>query len=155
MTFERTHSLSLVRSILTKSGVWPYIGDDFAPNPESFRPNDDHRIWYVLADEVYGLFMFVPESPVCWQVHVAMLRGQKPEVTHQAGREIVPWVWENTGCRRIYASVPTSNRAAIRFGLRAMGLEIYGRNPASFMKHGQLWDQVLMGVSRPFTQGEI
>lgn len=152
MTFERTKDLGLVRSILTDPGVWPYIGDDFTPDRKAFAVNGDERIWYVLAIDgckVAGLFMFVPESPVCWQAHVAMVRGVKPSITHQAGREIVAWIWANTSCLRIIASVPASNRAAIRFGLRAMGLKAYGRNRASFMKHGKLWDQVLMGTSRP------
>jgi hypothetical protein len=35
------------------------------------------------------------------------------------------------------------------FGLKAMGLKQYGVNEASFLKGGKLWDQVLMGISRP------
>jgi hypothetical protein len=152
LTFERTRDLGLVRSILTHPGIWPYIGDDFAGEPQDFHPNEDERIWYVLAIRncrIVGLFMFVPETAVCWAVHVVMERGIPPLFTHEAGREIIPWIWAHTDCRRLVAHVPATNRAALHFGLRVMGLRAYGRNKASFLKHGHLIDQVDMGISRP------
>ena len=148
--FERTANLNIVRQVLTNESIWPHIGDDFAPPIREFRPNDDPRIWYVLVIagcRLAGLFMLVPESPVCWQIHVAMLPEARGQVAHQAGREIVPWIWAHTECRRIEAKVPQSNRAAVLYGLRAMGLRKFGVSEKSFLKHGRLWDQVLMGRS--------
>jgi hypothetical protein len=152
MTFERTADYGLVRAILTLRDVYPHMTDDFAPKREDFEVNTDPRICYVLVEHrqaLIGLFSFLPENQVCWAAHVAMRRGTSPALTHQAGREIVDWIWGNTCCLRLIASVPASNRAAVRFGLRAMGLKAYGRNKESFMKGGKLWDQVLMGRSKP------
>jgi hypothetical protein len=97
------------------------------------------------------MFCFFPENEVCWSVHVALLRGTPRAVTRQAGREVMAWLWANTPCRRLVASVPASNRAAVRYGLDVEGMNLvpFGVNEKSFMKGGKLWDQVLMGRSRP------
>jgi RimJ/RimL family protein N-acetyltransferase len=152
MTFERTQDLDLVRAILTDPAIWPHIGDDFAPRQEAFWPNSDERIFYAITFArhlVAGLFVFIPESPVCWEAHVAMLPEWWGKVAHQAGREIVPWVWANTTCERLIARVPETNPAAVLYGLRAMGLKKFGVNSKSFLKGGTLRDQILMGISRP------
>jgi hypothetical protein len=151
MTFERTTDYALVRRILTDAGIYGHMTDDFAPKREEFCVNMHEAIWYVTVREgprLYGLFCFFPENAICWAAHVALLRRLHPAVTWQAGREVVEWLWGNTGCLRLIASVPVCSRAAVRFGLRAMGMKAYGRNKASFRKGGKLWDQVLMGKSK-------
>src|SRR5262249_23430241 len=85
--FERTTDLELVRQILTRPKIWPHIGDDFAPPVNEFRPNEDPRIWYVLASfeaHVLGLFMFLPESPVCWEMHASSLPEHWGPRAHEA-----------------------------------------------------------------------
>jgi hypothetical protein len=152
IAFERTTDYVLIRQILTDPGIYRYMGDDSLPPAEKFEVNAHPLANYILAMrrcEIVGLFCLFPENAICWQAHVAMLRGVPPAVTHRAGRDIVAWVWANTACVRLIASVPACNRAAVRFGLTAMGLTEFGRNKASFMKAGRLWDQVLMGTSKP------
>ncbi len=156
ITFERTRAYGVVRSILTDPGTYARMTDDFAPVAADFAVNEHPLAWYVLvivAGQVDGLFCFYPENAICWAAHVAFLRGVPPRVTHQAGREIVPWLFAHTPCLRLIASVPACNRAAVRFGLRAMGLRAYGRNTNSFLKGGKLVDQILMGRSKPDAQG--
>jgi hypothetical protein len=152
MHFERTTDYSLIRRILTDPDIYDRMGDDFLPPRNDFAVNRHPAIWYVLVVEgskLLGMFCFSPENQICWSAHVALFRGIHPRVTHQAGAEIVEWLWRHTRCERLIASVPLSNPAAVRFGARAMGLIRYGVNPRSFLKHGQLHGQVLMGRSRP------
>jgi hypothetical protein len=152
MDFNRTTDFALVRQILTHPRMFPHMGDDFLPAPEQFVLNTDPRISYVLVSDEWraiGLFCFIPENEICWAAHVAMLRKVHPALTHRAGKEIIEWLWRNTPCRRLIASVPASNPAAVRFGVQAMGLIRYGVNRRSFMKGGRLVDQILMGRSRP------
>jgi hypothetical protein len=159
MRFERTQDYSRVRGILTDPGIFRFMGDDFC-TLDDFEVNLHPLIWYVLvrSDQhiisrggTIGLFSFFPENPISWWVHVAFFRKIPPSLTCEAGRQIVPWVWKNTPCRRLIASVPAYNRAAVGYGLdsKGMNLQQMGTNPASFLKHGKLWDQVLMGTSRP------
>lgn len=158
MTFERTKDYKAVRAILTDPELYPYMTDDFAPAAEEFRVNEHPGIWYVLVSEgssLYGMFIFLPCNEIAWEVHVAFFRGTPVAITRAAGAEVMEWLWKNTPCRRLTASVPACNRAAVGYGLHAMGLVKYGVNEASFMKRGKLWDQVLLGASRVAGQGQL
>lgn len=151
MTFDRTTDYRMIRSILTLPRLYPWMCDDSAPSRQEFQVNTHPGIWYVLVRNsglIVGLFCFIPENGICWAGHVAMLPKVPPSVTHRVAREMVPWLWTNTGCRRLIASIPRYNWAAIRIA-RIMGLEQYGVNEKSFLKHGKLHDQILMGLSRP------
>ena len=154
MTFERTTRYGLVRGILTDPGLYDHMTDDSAPPREKFEVNTHPAIRYVIVYdgfEVLGLFCFFPQNAICWDAHVALLRKLRPETTRRIGREVMEWLWANTPCRRLVASVPECNGAAVHYGLdpEGMGLEWYGRNEKSFLKGGKLWNQVLMGRSRP------
>jgi hypothetical protein len=162
MIFECTRGYALVRSILTEAGVYGHMTDDFAPKPDDFQVNTHEAIRYVIVWEggakyapvvgrCLGMFCFFPENEICWQAHVALLRGLRPAQTRQIGREVMAWLWGNTPCLRLVASVPKCNRAAVRYGLDPGGMNLlpFGVNEKSFLKHGKLWDQVLMGRSKP------
>lgn len=151
ITLERTHNLDAVRAIYTDPDVWPWIGDDFAGDVQSFRVNADPRIWYLVVAEgtrLLGLFTLLPESEVCWKAHVVMLPECDGQTNREAARMLAPWLWEHTRCRRLVAEIPRRNPAAVLFA-RWAGLRKFGVNEKSFLKHGQLWDQVCMGISRP------
>ena len=152
MRFERTTDYDLVREVLTDPRLYPHMGDDYAPPIEHFAVNRHPAIWYVLVEDgSLGMFCFFPENAICWQAHAALARGLHPRLTRQAGRELMEWLWRETPCQRVIASVPASNRAAVRYGLDPDGMNLlpYGVNVRSFQKHGQLVDQILMGRSRP------
>ena len=150
MTFTRTRDLELIRSIATHPKVWPTLGDDLVADPEQWTPVLHDGIWYVLVEEdgrVRGMFIFFPENSVCWQVHVCML----PEAWGTAGRaarEVFVWLWRQTSCRRIAASIPVWNAPAIHCALRA-GMEPFGVNRHSSLKNARLHHQLLLGISRP------
>ena len=141
-----------MRYILTQPDIWPHIGDDFAGRPEDFQPPDDPRIRYLLAtsgSSVLGLFTFLPQSRVTWEAHVAMLPEAFGKPAHQAAQAIVSWIWANTECRRIVAAVPQSNRRAVLYGIRSLGLRKFGVDEKSFLKGGVMRDRILLGISRP------
>jgi RimJ/RimL family protein N-acetyltransferase len=149
LLFERTRDYDLVRQIMTDPRVWPHISDDLAPAPTDFRPLECEAVWYVLvigAGEVLGLFAFVPQNSVCWEVHTCLDPRAWGATGARAARELPAWIWANTPCRRIVTSVPAYNRLALRFA-RAAGMQEFGVNPRSYLKNGELQDQVLLGLS--------
>ena len=150
LRFKRVYDLELVRAVLSHPRIFPHIGDDYAGPRESFTPNSDYRIWWVEANndgELLGLFMFLPRSTVLWEMHVSLLPGAWGPPGLRAGRQVIPWVWENTTCRRLIGEVPRSNTLAIRWA-EACGFTRFGVNPRAFMKRGVLEDLVLLGISR-------
>lgn len=156
MTFERTSDLDLVRRVLTHPRIYPFISDDFSPPADEYRPVENEAVWYVAARDrlavvqaqLLALWMFVPLNGICWDVHTAVLPCAWGEVGLEAARQLPAWMWANTPCRRIVTTVPTCNRLALHFAVRA-GMRIWGYNEASYLKNGLLYDQVCLGISAP------
>ena len=161
ITFERTHDLELVRSILTHPRIFDKISDDYSPPASEYRPVESEAVWYVIARDVQeagtdtlGLWMFVPQNGVCWEVHTALLPVAWGDIGLEAARELPAWIWAHTPCRRIVTNVPVSNRLALHFAMRA-GMRVYGVNEKSWQKDGQLWDQVCLGISERPSRSRI
>jgi hypothetical protein len=147
--YERTFDYSLIREIMTHPKLYGWASDDTSPKREEFRPIQDSRIWYVLAyegDALLGMFMYVPQSAVCWEVHCCLLPAAWGKHSRVALAHSFRWIWALTSCRRIVASIPAYNRLAVKLA-RLAGMTEYGRNAASFLKHGSLHDQICFGVS--------
>ena len=152
ITFERSFDYELIRSVLTHPKIYRYLADDQSPPAYEFCPQQHPAIWYVTVRddrELLGLWMFVPQNGVCWEVHTALLPNAWGERGQLAARLLPDWMWRNTQCRRIVSNVPTTNRLALHFALKS-GMRIYGVNEASFLKNEMLVDQVCLGISRPF-----
>ena len=154
MIFYRTHDLALIRSIMTHEKVWPAITDDLAGDPKDFMPVDHPATYYLAAhegDHFLGIWMLNPENSVTWDVHTCLLPSAWGELAVRAAVHAIQWVWDNTPCLRLVTKVPVFNRLALRFA-RMAGMVEYGRNPKSFLKNGQLHDQILLGISKPEVQ---
>lgn|ERR1700730_11059917 len=154
MVFERTYDWTLVKSIATFPRVWASISDDFSPAPEDWEPEQDDRVWYVVAKtdggSVLGMFIFYAENPICWRSHVCMLPESWGIPARQAFREAFTWLWEHSSCLRIIGSVPECNSLALAFALQC-GMHKFGINEKSYQKGGRLFDQILFGISKPET----
>lgn len=141
----------LIRSIVTHPKIYPFISDDFSPPREEFKPVEHASIWYVLVrdgEELLGAFAFMPANSVCLEVHTFLTPNAWGSRAEEAGHGVILWMWQNSPCRRIITNVPKWNTLALRFALRA-GLEQFGINELSYMKHGTLHDQILLGISKP------
>lgn len=150
ITFRRTCDYRLIHEILTDPSIFPTIGDDFTPSIEEWNPVVDSRLWYVLAydfDLLLGLFMFIQQSTVLYEMHVALLPEGRGKPGFDAGAGVVAWIFQGTPCRRIVGAIPAFNRPAFAYALR-IGMQTYGVNEKAFMKNGALVDLVLVGISR-------
>lgn len=150
MTFERTFDFALVRALITFAAGYRAAGDDFAPPEADFVVNEDPRIWYVVgrleSEMPLGAFLFLPQSSVCYEVHLALLPGAWGR-SSECLRGANAWMFANSPARRIVGAVPAFNRLANRCAERA-GMTRYGTNFKSFQKGGELHDLTLWGVSK-------
>ncbi len=151
ITFERTRDWDTIKAIVTHPKIYPHISDDGSPASDEWEPIQNESVWYVLVKDdglVLGLWILIPENYVCWKIHTCLLPVAYGEKAKIAVAALAPWVWQNTGCMRVITDVPAYNRVALRFA-RAAGLEEYGVNPRSYMKNKNLYDQILLGISKP------
>ncbi len=151
--FERTEDANLIRSIVTHPEIYKHVSDDGSPAPEDFEPPVNKAVLHVLVfddEELRGLFTFVQQNFIELEVHTTLLPVARGPFAREASRGVIRWVWENTCYMRIITHVPAYNRLALAFAKRA-GLIGFGVDQKSYLKNGKLWDQVLLGVSRPET----
>jgi RimJ/RimL family protein N-acetyltransferase len=161
--FERSFDYELIRRIMTHDKIWPHISDDGSPPASEYRPLESELSWYVVVRDIYpdagpeevlGLWMLHPQNSICWEVHTCLLPTAWGDRGQRAARMLPTWIWENTNCRRIVTNVPTTNRLALHFAVKA-GMTIFGVNQASFLKHGTLCDQVCLGISPHDKQARV
>lgn len=145
--------MDLVKRILCHPRIWPHISDDHSPPADEYQPVRHESVWYVVArdkktggSDLLGLWMFVPQNGICWEVHTALMPCAWGDVGLEAARLLPAWIWRNTPCRRIVTNVPTTNRLALHFAIKA-GMRVFGINEGSYLKGGKLCDQVCLGLS--------
>lgn len=151
MNFERSENWGLIKAIATHPKVWDAISDDFTAAKEVWEPVRHESVWYVVVKddcEVLGMFAFIPENHVCWNVHTCLLPTAYGPRARQTARELTQWIWENTTCVRVTTNVPDQNRLALMYA-KQVGFKEFGINPKSYMKDGILQDQILLGISKP------
>jgi len=149
--FERSYDFKLIGAIMRHEKLYDICADDYQPARGDFEPREDELIWYLLvkeADEILGLIILAPQNYVCAEIHVRFLPQAWGNLSRVAIREAVQWVWNNTPCVRLVAFCPSYSTVAVRFMHRA-GFEVYGINEHSWQRDGQIYDQILMGISRP------
>lgn len=147
--FERTHDMDLVAAVMRHPKVYPRITGDGAPPAKEFTPVDTPLASYIAAydgEELLGVFVLVVQNAVCCDVHVCMLPASWGGRAREAAQQLPEWVWANTPFRRAVASISAHNRLALKFAESA-GMRKFGVNEKSFLKHHELQDQVLVGLS--------
>ena len=150
MKFEVMQDRKLATKIITHPKIWPHVSDDFSGQPENFIALTSLPILYLAVKEnedLLGLFVITWENSICWKIHTCLLPETWGQKAKQIGNELRAWLFSSTNCHRIVTDVPANNRLALAFA-KSCGMTEYGLNPQSFLKDGQLYDQVLLGVSK-------
>lgn len=125
--------------------------DDFSTTPEQFTANHlaEANVGALGAfhdGTLVGVFLLQGHSRVMWQVHTCILPEHRGKVAEAAAKALIESVF-NAGCRKLITLVPSFNRAAKLFALRA-GLRVEGNLTASFQKGGVLYDQTILSINK-------
>lgn len=153
---HRTKDLGLIRSIITNPAIYGRMSDDFAPPPDQYQPIENEEMVYVaveVAGVTQGIWAFIPHNRIMYEAHTCLLPAAWGAVASVAAKLMAEWMWRETQCRRLITSVPEFNRTALRFA-RSAGMTEWGRNPMSYQKHGRLYDQIMLGMSKPEAQAD-
>ena len=145
---ERTYDTSLIKQVMTDPAIWDFIADDGSPAPSDFEPLNPHGVIYLQAIQgcqLAGLFLFVPQNLVSYEVHTCLLPEGRGAFGVEAAKAAARWMWQNTTAKRIFTNIPSYNRPA-RWFAKAAGMRQFGINPLSYQKDGQLYDQYLLGL---------
>jgi RimJ/RimL family protein N-acetyltransferase len=130
-------------NILLNDEVWDGVSDDKTPKHKVDLPAHYH---YLLSDDADGVVMFYPRNSVEVEIHVAIL----PEAKHRSYyyiKRAINYLFNNSQYEKITAIIPFTNMGVYRMALQ-LGFQTEGINRMSFLKHGTLHDQWLVGLTR-------
>lgn len=149
MTLDRSKDYDLIQAIIQDPRIYDRLSDDGSPKREDFRPIESDQLIYLMVrdDRPLGLFMFVPQNAICIEVHTCLLPESWGSKAKEAGKRAGEWIFTNTPFRRIVTNVPRYNRLALRFAEQC-GMTTFGVNPKSYLKNGELHDQIMLGMSK-------
>jgi len=151
LTVERSFDYDkVIRWIVNDPKVYPHISDDNSPRREDWRAVQSEDIWYIvvrLKGVKAGVFTFIPQNSICYEVHTCLLPIIYGERAIEAGRMARMWMFDFSPCRRIITNVPEYNRLALHYAMHC-GMKEFGVNPKSYLKHGVLHDQIMLGISK-------
>lgn len=146
--FEQAKDLEMVREIVTTPAIFRSSSDDGSGPADAFQLPSKFAYAIVRDHEgmLLGCYGLEPRNFISLEIHTCLLpiaRGRAEQITC-AFRD---WLWQNTSARRITTRVPSFNRLALKLAL-ACGMIEFGRDVKSFQKHGNLYDEILLGISK-------
>lgn len=150
MRIERTADSRLIRSVVTHPSIYPYISDDYSPAASEYEPVITDGIYWLAClrgDDLCGLFMVHPWNGITYEIHTCLLPPFRGPLAREATAAVLAWLFGQTPCQKVVTQVPATHRTAYRLATDS-GLKDEGLNRRSFMKHGELIDQHLLGITR-------
>lgn len=118
---------------------------------------DDHSTGYQVTDgdlgrwvgvyldeRLCGAFLLVPCNSITIEIHTCLLPELHGKPAIDAARQVLALIFNKF--RKVVTHVPVNNRRAALFAAR-LGFRTEGMNRKSFLKHGELLDQQLMGLT--------
>lgn len=128
--------------------MWDALSDDSSPPAEDFAPVDSPLVSYLCPThdgQRLGVLMLVHVNAATVELHTALLpeyRGAHTKAVFDALRDYL----RARGVSRLRTWVPACNRPAYVAALR-VGFELVGTEARAFLKHGELHDLHLFGVT--------
>lgn len=142
-----------VLRVLTDPAVYEATSDDHSGLPEEFTvdPILATDALYVLMPSPDSVFIFNAWNTICWEVHSNVLPSERGPQAIKLTTAVREWMFNNTPCRKIVTHVPSYNRPALALAIRS-GMKREGVNRLSFLKRGNLYDQIILGLCKEVDQ---
>lgn len=146
MKIERTRDMGLVYSILSHPKIFPFIHEDGISEPAPLDHDALH--WMLISDdEPAGVFLVHARGALCFEVHTCLLPRIWGKDSMAASALLLRYVFTVMGAKKLVTNVPANNRHALRFA-KANQMQIEGVNRASFLRNGEMEDQIMLGITQ-------
>jgi RimJ/RimL family protein N-acetyltransferase len=135
----------IVKEILSHPAIFPHIHED---GTDAADPQDhDGFHWMLVSDDApAGVFLLHAVRAYCYEVHTCLLPRIWGAGAAKAARLLIAHVFTEIGAKKLVTNVPNNNRLALRFA-KASGLKVEGVNRQSFLRNGEMEDQIMLGIT--------
>lgn len=141
----------LANSFFTHPEIYPMISDDYAdPNKkdigEDFLRADPRFTWLVHPNE-HSLFLATAKTHILFEIHTLIKPEGRGILAVKDTKRAATWFFQNSSAEKLVTYVPFFNRPAKVFA-RTVGFANEGICTKSFLKHGVLHDQWVLGLEK-------
>lgn len=126
--------------VFNNEAIKPFLHDDFS---EEIDAVDVERLLFLICGDD-GFFLLVPKNSITCELHVAFLPHCRGEKVNEYAEEMFDWIRDNTRYLKIVAEIPRYNFRAKAAAIKS-GFVPQGVNTKSFLKNGQIMDQLIYG----------
>lgn len=146
MKLERTRDMEKVAAILSHPAIFKHVRDDGVMACEPI--DHDAFYWMMLDDgEPAGVFLVHAHNSICYEMHTSILPRAWGDKSADGAQMLLAWAFNTTPCMKMITAVPAYNRAALRFA-KAGGMVEEGNNRSSYLRNGELVDQIMLGITK-------
>lgn len=147
MIAERIQDPEVVKSVLLRPDIMATIAED---DPGELEPDMERNIWLgMLVPELIGVYQIERINGITAQLHANVLPEFRKEYSKASGWAALEWVVENLpAIHKLVAVIPVIY-PNVRDFTCSFGFKQEGVNRESYLKHGQIHDQWILGITRP------
>ena len=151
MNITRTFDEKYIKSIVSK--MWDNVCED-GHSLDDFDPQTEANCW-VRVDDV-GLYNLHPHNSTTLELHAFILPEKRKQYSRASCNELFRWILDKAPkqYQKIIAQVPFLYPNVKDFSLR-QGFQIEGINRLSHLKHGDIHDQWLLGITIDEMKGVV
>jgi len=149
VTATRIFSPLQVRRIMVWPSMWETVAED-GQKPEDFRPDVERDCWLSMTagETEIGLYLLQQRNGVMVEIHAQVLPEYRKQYSKASGHAALQWILDNIpDCQKVIAWVPAIYQNVKDFTC-SFGFQVEGVNRKSYLKHGELHDQWLLGILR-------
>jgi hypothetical protein len=142
----QTQDIDDIKSILCHPEIYDRIAEDGMPSVEEYEPELDGVIC-IMDEGKKGVMLFHWVNGITLECHVQVLPKYRNEA-HKFGQLALEWMWDNTKATKVVAQIPELYPDVVKFAYNN-GFQREGINESSYLKNGQIYSQVYLGLIRP------
>jgi RimJ/RimL family protein N-acetyltransferase len=149
MRVERTVDAELIHSIMTEPEMWATVAED-GQEPRFYSPEVYREAWLLMTvkDEPVAVYRLHAINGVTCEIHAQVIPKHRERYAHRTGLEALRWLYEEAPMyQKVVCWVPDVYPNVRAFSEK-FGFKLEGTNRASYLKHGQLRDMWLLGMTR-------
>lgn len=143
MIVERVFDKERIAKVLKDPEIFSRIAEDGIVASDYCAPDD---AVYIMDEHDRGLMIYHQVNSITVECHVHVLKDHRADA-YDFGQSAINWLWKNTESLKIVAQIPEIYPNVIKFALKN-GFEIEGLNEGSYIKSGELYDQVYLGLMK-------
>lgn len=154
MTIEPTYDYDLIVEMITSDEIWDLASSDGVEKDEFIPRIDPFSMWLIAkTDRICGIILIEIENTASIKIHpYAKDKGK----WFYMMKSFIQWFMDNSSdtVRKINAKFPVYAENARRLLIK-IGFKDEGIDRASFLKHGELFDQYILGITKDEIRGRM